>query len=234
MIKSKLIRLKNKNPYELLNWDDCECKTNGELNTLDMLASDWKLCIDIGANIGDYTRHIKKRAPRAKIISFEPNPLAAKKIKGLRTKVVVAAVGDSNKELLLHINDEDHTQSSAYRKGLSTKPFKVPQITLDEFIKEKGFKRIDFIKIDTEGHEVAVLTGAKTIIKEQLVDFIQFEYGGTYKDAGKNLKEVYDLLSEKYIICHILPKGLLPLNYSPGLETYRYSNWLAISRNVYN
>ena len=38
-------------------------------------------------------------------------------------------------------------------------------ITLDDFVKENGIKKIDFIKMDIEGSEVGALLGAKAIIK---------------------------------------------------------------------
>ncbi len=42
----------------------------------------------------------------------------------------------------------------------------VPTITIDEFVKKEGINRLDFIKIDTDGHEYDVLMGAqKTIAK---------------------------------------------------------------------
>ncbi|MBU0568951.1 FkbM family methyltransferase [bacterium] len=96
-----------------------------------------------------------------------------------------------------------------------------------------NIKNISFIKIDTEGHEVAVLKGAQNLINHQLIGMIQFEYGGTFLDSRTTLRDVYNILSKNYIISHVLPNGILPLPYSNILETYRYSNWLVISRNIF-
>lgn len=52
-------------------------------------------------------------------------------------------------------------------------------------------------------------------------------------DAHKTLMGVYELLKENYIISHMYPSGLLPFRYSPELETYRYSNWIAMSRDIF-
>jgi hypothetical protein len=41
-------------------------------------------------------------------------------------------------------------------------------IRLDDFVKNESLKRIDFIKIDTEGYEVNVVNGAKETIKNYL------------------------------------------------------------------
>jgi len=70
----------------------------------------------------------------------------------------------------------------------------------------------------------------RDIIRNSRAKMIQFEYGGTYRDAKTTLKEAFSLLEKNYVICMIMPSGILPLHYSKDLETYKYSNWLAISR----
>ena len=217
-----------------LNWDNCEPSTNGEYYLLKTFGHDWKLAIDIGANIGEYTERILLNSPKARIVSFEPNPEAASSIKkSPRVNVEVMAVGEKKGSLAININTDDSTQSSSYRKNAHTKVIKLPQTSLDSYIKDNNLKHIDFIKIDTEGHELSVLKGAKKILKNRQADYIQFEYGGTYKDAHTTLAMVYSLLDKDYVIGHILPQGIIILPYSNALETYRYSNWLAISRNIY-
>jgi len=219
---------------ETLNWDNGNPLTNGEYFLLTTLGPSWKRCFDIGANRGEYTKMLRKVVPEAEITSFEPNPDSAKYIKtGRKTGVEVVAVGDKLGLLTINFNRNDDTQSSTYRSNEHTKPTKVPQITIDNYLHSNQLDHIDFIKIDTEGHELAVLKGAKKALNEQTIDLIQFEYGGTYKDADIYLKDIYDLISKNYIICHIMPQGVLPLAYDTSLETYRYSNWLAMSRKIY-
>ena len=112
-------------------------------------------------------------------------------------------------------------------------PLDIPQVTLDDFCVENDIQSIDFVKIDTEGNEVNVMRGARRLIDKQCIGMIQFEYGGTYVDAKTTLKDVFPLLKRNYIICHLLPQGLLPLEYSEGLETFRYSNWVALSKDLF-
>ena len=50
--------------------------------------------------------------------------------------------------------------------------------TLDFFIKKINLKRIDFIKIDTEGYELEVLKGAQNTIKKFKPNFIQLNLIG--------------------------------------------------------
>jgi hypothetical protein len=46
------------------------------------------------------------------------------------------------------------------------KEMNVRVITIDDFVKENNFPRVDFIKIDTEGYEAQILKGAKETIKK--------------------------------------------------------------------
>ena len=59
-------------------------------------------------------------------------------------------------------------------KAMSTEG--VPTTTIDEFVKELQIDRLDFIKIDTDGHEFEVLLGARKAI-ERFKPQIIFELG---------------------------------------------------------
>lgn len=59
-----------------------------------------------------------------------------------------------------------------------------------DYVNEKSINSIDFLKIDTEGHELHVLKGFED--KLNIVKTIQFEYGGTFLD--NNIKLI-DLIS---------------------------------------
>lgn len=217
-----------------LNWDEGNPYKNGEYFILSILGQKWQQCFDIGANRGEYTKMLRQYAPEAVITSFEPNPESARYIReDHKTKLEVVAVGDRVGYVVINFNIADDTQSSSYRKNENTVVTKVSQTSIDAHLKLHKIKHVDFIKIDTEGHELAVIKGAKESLQKQRIDLIQFEYGGTYKDARTTLKSIYKLLSKNYIICHIMPQGILPLLFEDSLETYRYSNWLAISRNLY-
>ena len=48
------------------------------------------------------------------------------------------------------------------------------QICLDEYMSKKNISKIDFLKIDTEGYEFEVLSGAKNNIKN--VNLVLFEH----------------------------------------------------------
>ena len=66
-------------------------------------------------------------------------------------------------------------------------------ITGLDYCNINNINKIDFLKIDVEGMETRVLRGFGDILKN--VKYIQFEYGIGLRDAGSNLKEIWDMLS---------------------------------------
>lgn len=104
-------------------------------------------------------------------------------------------------------------------------------MTGDAFLEERGLRAIDFVKIDVEGHEVAVLRGLSRAIAEARVRFIQWEYNKTWIPARTSLQDVFELLGPAgYRLCKIRSRGLLHYAaYRPTLDNYCYSNWLAVA-----
>jgi len=66
--------------------------------------------------------------------------------------------------------------------------------TGSDYLLQNRISSVDFLKIDTEGYELNVLKGFSVNIKA--IRFVQFEYGGTFKDAGIKLKEIVDYLAK--------------------------------------
>jgi FkbM family methyltransferase len=144
---------------------------------------------DVGANIGVYTLFVKKQNPAATVYSFEPIPeicdvlrknLALHSVSDV--EILNVAVGDKdNSEKQLVYYPHAAGNSTAYpeiqeaekkQKALiemfgeeKTKWFfesekrTVPVRTLSSIIKADQITSIDFLKIDVEGEELAVLQG---------------------------------------------------------------------------
>lgn len=99
----------------------------------------------------------------------------------------------------------------------------------DGYMKEKDISQIDFLKIDTEGHELEVLKGFGDRLSD--VQIIQFEYGGTYLDSKIHLKDVLDYLEHYGFtkFAKLTPEGLLPL---PTREDdYAYANIVCVQKS---
>ena len=58
---------------------------NPEAKNISFFVKDPKVCLDIGANYGEYSFYLSKKFPSSKIYSFEPSP----KSFGLLKKIVL-------------------------------------------------------------------------------------------------------------------------------------------------
>ncbi|NJO00634.1 MAG: FkbM family methyltransferase [Bacteroidia bacterium] len=103
-------------------------------------------------------------------------------------------------------------------------------INLDSFCNEQGIEQIDFLKIDVEGYEYEVLEGAQTLLHDERIHFIQFEFGyaSVLSQSGRYFRDYYKLLAHKFYIYRIVKDGLVLLGEpSAWDEIYVGGNFLA-------
>ena len=98
---------------------------------------------------------------------------------------------------------------------------------------ERKIPRINFLKIDIEGHELFAFKGFGRYLNSKFITAIQFEYGGANLDSHTSLMEIYDLLEKGgFEIFKIKPKYLERRKYHPHMENFVYANYIAISKNT--
>ena len=111
--------------------------------------SKWRVCLDIGSNIGQWTRPLAKKFQS--VICFEPNPNFRECFKKNITEqnVVLWPYG---------LSDTEHKASQRFNSTvLSREDGDIDCRTLDSF----GLTNVDFVKIDVDGFEVPLLAGAR-------------------------------------------------------------------------
>ena len=129
----------------------------------DLLLPEQPVVLDVGASIGAVTAAIATLRPAAHIVSFEANPdvhpsLAATTQQLDATVTMVdRAVGAQAGTLSFH---RDPNGSAWGFLSDELGETEVPVVTVDATVAELGLDRVDFIKIDVEGGELAVLEGA--------------------------------------------------------------------------
>jgi hypothetical protein len=90
------------------------------------------------------------------------------------------------------------------------------------------------MKLDVEGHELDVLRGAHAMLSSARIEAVQFEYGGTYLDAGVRLADVFDLLAaSSYELYKLVPWGLVRVTgVHRREEAFQLSNFVGLSPPV--
>ena len=135
---------------------------------------DW--VIDVGANIGHYSKYFSdKVGPNGRVIAVEPVPqtfelLAANvtKFRHANVSLLALAASDRSGTASINVPNWDETRLSNYhRAGISedaTSGLNVLTLALDDLRLQHP---ISLIKIDTEGHDEAVLRGlARTLRRD--------------------------------------------------------------------
>lgn len=122
--------------------------------------------VDVGANIGLFSKTIRHFFPSAKIYAIEPVPSARVCLdKNFEHDSLFQSdqVALSNKRgKLKMISDKTSTQNSTINDSGN---LLVSAMTLDEYVKKNNISRIDLLKIDTETFEAHVLKGGSKALR---------------------------------------------------------------------
>lgn len=105
--------------------------------------------------------------------------------------------------------------------------------TLTSYCAQRGIQRIHLLKIDVEGHELDVLSGARPMLENRKIDLVQFEFGGTNIDTRTYFQDFFYFFdSLQFELFRILPsRKLLRLpEYRELDEKFRTANYLAASK----
>ncbi len=147
------------------------------------------VAVDAGANIGQMTSIMAfKTGSRGRVLSFEPHPEIFSELEknvALWNVAGVAATSAHRCALSNHAGEATLNIPPGFRvnRGLaslaptseSVSSFSVRVDRLDAFIEQAGL-----LKIDVEGHELRVLEGCDSLLKDQRIRDIIFEDHSPY------------------------------------------------------
>jgi len=200
------------------------------------------IIFDIGANIGNWSALLAKIIKKGTYYLFEPQPgchsyIVEKHIPNMKLSSCV--VSSSPGELLnLFSTSENAGLASIYQRRDSyfqKEPYhkiEVLTTTIDTIITNNDIKRVDYIKMDIEGHELEALKGGAVSLQNGIIHAIAFEFGSSNINSRTYFHDFWDFLYPLgYRFYRILPwGGLLPvLEYSEDLEYFRgATNYVAV------
>jgi FkbM family methyltransferase len=198
---------------------------------------------DIGGNEGRYASMISAIFPKGKLYSFEPHPKSYDRLtqRGVDGEFFQIAVGAEDKPCTLYerVDHPDGSEmASVHEKvitefhGVDSIKINVEMKTIDTIMKEESIDCIDFLKIDVEGHELAVVQGAREAINKGQIKVIQYEFNHPNIESKAFMRDFRGELKD-YNFYRMLEKGAIPVHDHPIFqEIFGYQNIIAIRKDI--
>ena len=157
-----------------------------------LIRPDWN-CLDVGGHLGSVSWTLSRLAPRGRlhIVEASPAKAAALRARFPKASVHAVAVSDHAGEAVFYENMARPGFSSLTNRASlgATREARVALARIDDLW--PGDLRLDFIKIDVEGHEYAALKGAEATLHRHR-PHILFE-AGAVQDSDVNAASYDDL-----------------------------------------
>lgn len=167
--------------------------------------------VDAGANVGFFTLLASALVgPQGRVVAFEPHPVTraalANNVKLNKMKNVTIsefALSDSQEVMDLYLENEGGLGSSSlrpppveYRNG----NVQVNTDTLDNQLAHLGIEKVDMIKIDIEGAELAALRGAVETLRGHPAVICEIS-GYNLERMGGSEDELMNLMQGHGYVC---------------------------------
>jgi FkbM family methyltransferase len=217
---------------------------SGEDRFLHRLAAVGELTVfDVGAHLGDYSARLLQLRPSARIWCFEPHPGTFKRLIALAENSGFTAVnvGFSDAPGRVPLYDYAATAESGsshatlhadviegIHYGQATE-VEVEVTTIDLYMESERIPHLNLLKVDAEGHELAILRGAQRAIKSGKVDVVQFEFNEMNVMSRVFFRDFYEALPG-FSFYRMVVDGLVPIGaYQPRThELFILQNVIAI------
>lgn len=171
------------------------------------------LVLDVGANVGYFTVAVVATTSVDRVVAFEPLPDNTARLRanlGLNAAKGVSIVQSAVGDYCGSTSFDEKTDDSAFARVAGQDDpatVQVPVITLDSWWLAAGRPHISMIKIDVEGHEAAVLRGAREMLGACLPDMLIEAHGAVALGAIEQA-----LTGLRYERSQL--RGFQPWNYS--------------------
>ena len=169
---------------------------------------------DVGANVGQTTRAMLDAFATPRVFAFEPSPITVttlRKAVGQRPDVTVEAIamGAAEGRLPFHVTREHSVNDSLLTPAWSAAEsiVHVPVETVTGYCRRHGIPAIAWLKIDAQGFDAQVLTGAREMLLTRAIALYSCEVNfnkmyegqatlpellGVAEEAGYRLVGVYE------------------------------------------
>jgi FkbM family methyltransferase len=183
--------------------------------------------LDAGANEGLYSLFFRQRVgPQGLVIAIEPSERERGQlqrnlaINGFSdVKVIPAALSDRSGTAALHVAEDDHAGhntlgifAAGWVQGARDET--VPLVALDELVAKHGIGRVDVIKLDIEGAELAALRGAQALLARDHPILLLEVMDESLQTLGTSASELLDFVRAlNYALYELAPETGAPVRF---------------------
>jgi FkbM family methyltransferase len=195
-----------------------------------------RVVFDVGANTGLFALLAAVDSRDREVYAFEPVPeifsylqrnAQVNHLHNLTPACSAVTSYDGDIELYIPRSVTIPFSASAlkgFRKA--SKTVTVPAVRLDTYVVANNIKRVDLLKIDTEGTEPEVLAGAKQVLaRDEPIIICEVLKGRT--EAA--LHSIFDHTPYRFFL--VTNEGLLEKETIAGDESYKNRNYLFITKD---
>jgi len=156
---------------------------------------------------------------------------------GASERVVIAEVGLADQPGVLDVwidPEHDDVASTIGRRpgGAEGRTVTCAVESGDRYLQQLALPRIDLLKVDVEGADLAVLEGFGAAMRDGSIGAIQFEFTGWAPLARVWLRDFYELLEPLgYEIGKIFPTYVEFRAYEVSQEIFVRANFFAVHRS---
>lgn len=202
--------------------------------------------VDVGANQGDWSLPLVAALPPAlrsrsasRLHAVEPVPTTQGSLKasleaaGAADVVEVHALAlseTSGRGSMQIVGGTSGRNSLVANEMAASGTIEVETMSLADFFERQAIERAQLVKIDAEGHDLAILKGARGLLAAGRIDVVQFEYNHTWVFSRSFLKDVFDLVEGlPYKVGRVRPRGVEVLDgWHPEIERFFHANYLLV------
>jgi len=139
-----------------------------------------RIVFDVGAHIGITALEFSDAFPEATIYAFEPGTDNFRRMKAnlagtSNVQFVQLGIADTNSSASLSMDPAHPSMASVAHAAPGGMTETIKLVTLDDYCRANAVRKIDVMKIDTEGYEMQALQGATGLLTDGAIGVIKAE-----------------------------------------------------------